>query len=68
MQFIGLGSIIAWVVVTAGILFAAIKYTIGMRVPEQEEDRGLDLMEHGLDSYPDFGPTGPGIFSAANGN
>lgn len=68
MQFIGLGSIIAWVVVTAAILFAAIKFTIGMRVPEQEEDRGLDLMEHGLDSYPDFGPTGPGIFTAANGN
>lgn len=67
MQLVGLGSIIAWVVVTASILFGAIKFTIGMRVDEQEEDKGLDLMEHGLDSYPDFGPTGPGIFSAANG-
>ncbi len=62
-QLVGLVAIIAWVVVTAGILFAAIKYTIGLRVSEAEEERGLDLSEHGLDSYPDFGPTGPGIFT-----
>lgn len=67
MQLIGLGSIIAWVAVTAGILFASIKFTIGLRVDADEEERGLDLLEHGLDSYPDFGPTGPGIFTSAGG-
>jgi Amt family ammonium transporter len=67
MQLIGLGSIIAWVVVTASILFLGIKYTIGMRVPEDEEIKGLDLLEHGLDSYPDFGPTGSGVFTSAGG-
>jgi Amt family ammonium transporter len=62
-QLIGAASIIAWVVVTAFILFSAIKVTIGLRVPPEEEEKGLDLLEHGLDSYPDFGPTGPGVFS-----
>jgi len=66
-QLIGAGAIIAWVSVTAAILFGAIKYTIGMRVSADEEERGLDLMEHGLDAYPDFGPTGPGVF-ASNGS
>ncbi len=66
-QIIGVSAIIAWVVVTASILFGAIKFTIGMRVPEDEELRGLDLLEHGLDAYPDFGPTGPGIFSSTSG-
>jgi len=62
-QLVGAASIIAWVVVTAFILFSAIKVTIGLRVPPEEEEKGLDLLEHGLDSYPDFGPTGPGVFS-----
>lgn len=66
-QIIGVSAIIAWVVVTSAILFGAIKFTIGMRVPEDEEVRGLDLLEHGLDAYPDFGPTGPGIFSSTGG-
>jgi len=64
MQIIGAASIIAWVVATAFILFFAIKKTIGLRVPDEEEERGLDLIEHGLDAYPDFGPTGPGVFSS----
>ncbi len=63
MQLVGAASIIAWVVVTAFILFFGIKVTIGLRVPPEEEEKGLDLLEHGLDSYPDFGPTGPGVFS-----
>jgi Amt family ammonium transporter len=62
-QLIGAAAIIAWVLVTAFILFFTIKVTIGLRVPAEEEEKGLDLLEHGLDSYPDFGPTGPGIFS-----
>ena len=67
MQLIGIAAIIAWVVVTAGILFFAIKFTMGLRVSEEEETRGLDLVEHGIDAYPDFGPSGPGIFGPAEG-
>lgn len=62
-QLIGLSAILGWVGLTATVLFVGIKYTIGLRVTPEEEERGLDLMEHGLDSYPDFGPIGAGVFS-----
>lgn len=41
----------AWVTVTTGLLFAAIKFTIGLRVTEEEEIEGLDVLEHGLQGY-----------------
>ena len=65
MQLIGIAAIVGWTAVTAGILFFAIKFTVGLRVSEEEEMRGLDLIEHGVDAYPDFGPSGSGIFGAA---
>jgi len=34
-------------------VFAAIKYTIGLRVSEAEELRGLDISEHGMFGYPE---------------
>lgn len=61
-QIVGVAAIIGWVGVTATILFFSIKVTIGLRVPAREEEVGLDLLEHGLDAYPDFGPTGTGVF------
>lgn len=36
-------------------LAAAVKYTIGIRVTEDEELDGLDLQEHGMEAYPEFG-------------
>ncbi len=65
MQIIGIAAIVAWTAVTAAILFLAIRFTIGLRVSEEEEMRGLDLIEHGVDSYPDFGPSGSGIFGSS---
>jgi ammonium transporter, Amt family len=50
-QVIGLGAIFAWVSITALILFAAIKVTIGLRVGEEEELQGLDILEHGSPGY-----------------
>ena len=38
----------------AAIIFLAIKKTIGLRVSEKEELRGLDLSEHGQESYGGF--------------
>ena len=53
----GVGAVIAWVAVTMTIVFWVIKHTIGLRVSEEEEVRGLDVMEHGLSSaYADFMP------------
>ena len=38
----------------SAILFLGIKYTIGIRVSEAEEDAGLDVYEHGMEAYPEF--------------
>ena len=67
IQALGVVSIAGWTVVTSGVLFAVIKYTIGLRVSEEEEERGLDLSEHGLEAYPDFQPSSSlaGISAAA---
>ena len=65
MQLIGILAIVGWTAVTAGVLFLAIRFTVGLRVSEEEEMRGLDLIEHGIDAYPDFGPSGSGIFGPA---
>jgi Amt family ammonium transporter len=51
MQALMMLIIGAWVTVTAGALFAAIKATIGLRVSAEEEIEGLDLIEHGLAGY-----------------
>ncbi len=53
-QLMGVGAVFAWAMVTGAILFLAIKYTIGLRVSEQEEREGLDLGEHGNEAYHGF--------------
>lgn len=53
-QLIGIGAAFAWTFVTAFLLFKAIAMTIGLRASEAEETEGLDLGEHGAESYPDF--------------
>jgi ammonium transporter, Amt family len=40
-----------WVTVAAGILFYALKKTIGLRVTPEEEIAGLDIEEHGSPGY-----------------
>jgi Amt family ammonium transporter len=40
-----------WVTVAAGLLFLAIKATIGLRVSPEEELAGLDVEEHGSPGY-----------------
>jgi Amt family ammonium transporter len=47
-----------FIVVTTGIMFYAIKMTVGLRVSEEEELAGLDIEEHGSPGYgPDIMPT-----------
>jgi ammonium transporter, Amt family len=56
-QLIGVIAIASFVAVTAGMLFVAIKLTIGLRVSEEEELAGLDVLEHGAPGYgPDVTP------------
>lgn len=57
VQALGVVSVIAWVSILMTITFLAIKKTIGLRVSEEEEKKGLDIEEHGLvSSYADFMP------------
>ena len=53
-QLIGVGAVAVFSLVCAtGFLFA-IKLVMGLRVSEQEERRGLDIGEHGMESYSGF--------------
>ncbi len=38
----------------AFVIFALVKATMGLRVTEEEERRGLDLSEHNMEAYPDY--------------
>ena len=54
VQFIGVVACFVWTFGMAMALFAAIKYTVGLRVSEEAEIVGLDLHEHGAEAYADF--------------
>ncbi len=58
VQTIGVLSVIAWVGVTMLAVFTVLDKTIGLRVSEEEEITGMDVVEHGLlSAYADFMPT-----------
>ena len=54
-QLIGTLSISAFAFVVSLVLFTAVKATMGIRVSLEEETEGLDIGEHGMEAYPDFG-------------
>ena len=54
VQAMGCFSVVLFVVATMGLVFLAIKKTIGLRVNREEELRGLDIGEHGMDAYSGF--------------
>jgi Amt family ammonium transporter len=53
-QLAGVGAAATFCSLTAFIIFYSLKKTIGIRVSKDEEIEGLDLHEHGMDSYADF--------------
>ncbi|MFC2163219.1 ammonium transporter [Candidatus Altiarchaeota archaeon] len=54
-QATGVVSVFAFVFTAAFIMFKVIEAVIGLRVTEHEELIGLDIGEHGMTAYPDFG-------------
>ena len=46
-QLIGIGAAFGWSFVVSGIILLALKYTIGLRVNDTEEEIGIDLTQHG---------------------
>ena len=53
-QLIGTAAAGALAFPSALVLFYGLKATLGVRVTEKEETRGLDLEEHGMESYAGF--------------
>ena len=70
-QALGVVTVFAFVFTLSYVTFALIKATIGLRVTEEQEDAGLDIVEHGMYGYPEqfipeseigagsFGPAAP---------
>ncbi|XQW85587.1 ammonium transporter [Thalassotalea piscium] len=53
-QLIGAATIFTWVFVTSTVVWLIIKWTIGLRVTEEEEYEGMDQSDCGLEAYPEF--------------
>jgi Amt family ammonium transporter len=50
-QLIGIGATMGWAFVMTSIILLAIKYTIGLRVSDPEEQAGLDISQHAEEAY-----------------
>jgi Amt family ammonium transporter len=53
-QLIGIVAAFVWAFGTAFILFKLISMTIGLRISEEDELLGVDIVEHGAHAYNDF--------------
>ena len=53
-QIIGALTIFGWVFVASMVVWLALKAIVGLRVSEEDEYKGLDIVDCGLESYPDF--------------
>jgi Amt family ammonium transporter len=53
-QLIGVVATGVFVSIASAIVWLVLKYTIGIRVSEEEELVGLDMSEIGMEAYPDF--------------
>ena len=51
VQLVGIAATMAWSFIVTAIILLALKYTIGLRVPAQQEEAGLDLSQHGEGAY-----------------
>ncbi|MEJ2680551.1 MAG: ammonium transporter [Gammaproteobacteria bacterium] len=53
-QLTGAITIFAWVFGTSFLAWLALKALMGIRVSEEEEHEGLDIIDCGLEAYPEF--------------
>ena len=53
-QLIGIVGIFGWVFVASLIVWAILKYAMGIRISEEDEDLGADVSETGIEAYPEF--------------
>jgi len=53
-QIVGAITIFVWVFVASLIVWAILKAVIGIRVSEEDEYEGMDLVDCGMEAYPEF--------------
>ena len=66
-QAIGIVATFAFVFTLSFVTFYLIKVTIGLRVADEAEDAGLDIVEHGMYGYPEQFIPHPEIGAASHG-
>ena len=54
IQFIGVGVVFVWAFGMGYAAFKILDAVIGMRAPKEDELKGLDITEHGMESYNGF--------------
>ena len=53
-QALGIGAAFAFAFGASLLVFGLIKATIGLRVSAEQEEAGLDIVEHGMYGYPEL--------------
>ena len=53
-QLTGLGAIFGWTFVASLIVWAILKFTLGIRLSPEEEEAGSDSTDIGVAAYPEF--------------
>ncbi|WP_461209737.1 ammonium transporter [Desulfocurvus sp. DL9XJH121] len=53
-QLIGVAAVFVWAFGAGWIAFSVVKAIMGVRVTEEEELKGLDITEHGMEAYSGF--------------
>jgi len=54
IQLLGVTTVIIFILISMGFVFKCIDKLIGLRVSREEELRGLDIGEHGMEAYSGF--------------
>ena len=54
VQALGIIAVGIFTVIASGVVWYALKATIGLRVEEEDELAGLDKSELGIEAYPEF--------------
>jgi len=53
-QIVGVVSVGAFTFILSWVIWVIVNAVVGIRVSRDEELRGLDIAEHGMEAYPDF--------------
>lgn len=54
IQLVGILTVGLFTVIATAIFWAVLRATLGVRVPPEEEMKGLDIGEHGMEAYSGF--------------